>query len=142
MARRLLGPFPRSKYLDLHVSPMGVIPKSEPGRWHIIVDLSSPEGNSINDGINRELYSLSYMSVDEVVARLVRLGKGSLMAKFNLKAAYRNIPVHPDDRWLLGKAWQDQLYVDVALPFGLRSAPAIFNAVAEALSFLIKEKQV
>ena len=64
------------------------------------------------------------------------------MAKFDLKAAYRNMPVHPDDRWLLGMAWQNQLYVDTALPFGLRSAPAIFNVVAEALSFLVKEREV
>ena len=142
VARRLLGPFPRGKWPDLHVSPMGVIPKSEPGRWRIIVDLSSPEGGSVNDGVSRELCSLSYMSVDEVAARLVRLGRGALMAKFDLKAAYRNVPVHPDDRWLLGMAWQDQLYADAALPFGLRSAPAIFNAVAEALSFLIKEREV
>ena len=27
------------------------------------------------------------------------------MAKFDLKAAYRNVPVHPDDRWLLGMIW-------------------------------------
>ena len=69
------------------------------------------------------------MSMDEVAARLVRLGKGALMAKFDLKAAYRNVPVHPDDRWLLGMAWKDQLYVDAALPLGQQSAPAIFNAL-------------
>ena len=27
------------------------------------------------------------------------------MAKFDLKAAYRNVLVHPDDRWLLGMVW-------------------------------------
>ena len=29
--------------------------------------------------------------------------------------------------------WQGQVYVDAALPFGLRSAPKIFNALADAL---------
>ena len=65
VARRLLGLFSRSKCPDLHVNPIGVIPKSEPGRWHIIVDLSSPQSSSVSDGINRELCSLLYMSVDE-----------------------------------------------------------------------------
>ena len=74
------------------------------------------------------------MSIDDVAARVVRLGRGALMAKFDLKSAYRNIPVHPDDRWLLGMVWEDKLFLDTALPFGLRSAPIIFNAVAEALS--------
>ena len=52
------------------------------------------------------------------------------MAKFDLKAAYWNVPVHPDDRWLLGMVWENQLFMDVALPFGLRSAPIIFSALA------------
>ena len=63
---------------------------------------------SVNDGISKELCSLSYMSVDEVAARVVELGKGALLAKFDLKAAYRNVPVHPDDRWLFGMVWEDQ----------------------------------
>ena len=141
-AGRLLGPFQRDRMSGVHVSPLGVIPKSEPGKWRLILDLSSPEGGSVNDGITKELCSLSYMSVDEVAARVVQLGKGALMAKFDLKAAYRNVPVHPDDRWLLGMVWEDQLFVDATLPFGLRSAPMIFSAVADALAFIIKQKGV
>ena len=38
------------------------------------------------------------------------------------------VPVHPEDRLLLGMPWNRALYVDAALPFGLRSAPKIFNA--------------
>ena len=116
----------------------GVIPKSDLGKWRLIVDLSSPSGDSVNDGIDKSLCSLSYMSVDEVVDRVMEMGKGALMAKFDLKSAYRNIPVHPEDRWLLGMMWDGQLFVDVALPFGLRSAPKIFNAVADALAFVIR----
>lgn len=55
------------------------------------------------------------------------------MAKFDVEAAYRNIAVHPADRYLLGMKWRGQYYVDLALPFGLRSAPYIFNTVAEAV---------
>ena len=53
-------------------------------------------------GVCKEWCSLSYIPVDDVARTVVKLGKGALMAKFNLKAAYRNVPVHPDDRWLLG----------------------------------------
>ena len=141
-AGRLLGPLERSSYPQVHVSPFGVIPKSEPGKWRLILDLSSPCGSSVNDGINKEWCSLSYVSVDDIAARVVTHGKGALMAKFDLKSAYRQVPIHPDDRFLLGMAWKDQLYVDTALPFGLRSAPAIFNAVAEALAFIIKQRGV
>jgi hypothetical protein len=34
-------------------------------------------------------------------------------------------------RHLFGMFWQGGYYVDLALPFGLRSAPGIFNSVAD-----------
>ena len=71
-AGRLLGPVPRNTLPEVHVSPFGVIPKSEEGKWRLIVDLSSPNGGSVNDGISKELCSLSYME-----ARVVKLGKGA-----------------------------------------------------------------
>ena len=52
------------------VSPFGVIPKSsQPGKWRLIVDLSSPKGRSVNDGIEAELCSLCYLHMDEVIRR-------------------------------------------------------------------------
>ncbi len=141
-AGRLLGPFERLDWPEVHTSPFGVIPKSEPGKWRLIVDLSSPGGASVNDGISKELCSLSYMSVDQVAEKVLELGRGALVAKFDLKSAYRNVPVHPDDRWLLGMIWEDQLFVDAVLPFGLRSAPKIFNAVADALAYVIRKRGV
>ena len=82
------------------------------------------------------------MSVDDIAARVLKLGKEALVAKFDLKAAYRHIPVHPDDRGLLGMEWKGELYLDATLLFGLRSAPVIFNAVAEALAFVIWQRGV
>ena len=141
-AQRVLGPFKRSLFPEVHVSPFGVIPKADPGKWRLILDLSSPHGNSVNDGIAKELCSLSYVSVDDIATRVLKLGRGALVAKFDLKAAYRHILVHPDDRRLLGMEWKGGLYLDATLPFGLRSAPVIFNAVAEALAFVIRERGV
>ena len=47
------------------------------------------------------------------------------------------MPVHNDDRRLLGLSWEGQVYVDSALPFGLRSACKIFSAVADALQWAV-----
>ena len=38
--------------------------------------------------------------------------------------------------------WEDKLYVDTVLLFGLRSAPAIFNALAEALAYVMRVRGV
>ena len=62
----------------------------------------------------------------------------TLMAKIDIESAYRLIPVHPEDRFLLGVNWRDQVYIDPMLPFGLRSAPKIFNAVADALEWCLR----
>ena len=56
----------------IHLNPFGVIPKwNRPDKWRFIVDLSSPEGHSINDSISKDISSLSYVSVDAVVAGIV-----------------------------------------------------------------------
>ncbi len=141
-AKRLLGPLDKSKFPRVHVSPFGVIPKSEAGKWRLILDLSSPTESSVNDGIDKQVCSLSYISIDDIANRVMGKGKGALLAKFDLKEAYRQVPIHPDDRWMLGMEWKGQLFVDKALPFGLRSAPMIFNGLAEALAFMIKQKGV
>ena len=123
---------------NLHVSSFGVIPKKgQPGKWRLIIDLSSPRGSSANDGINVEEFSMHYIKVDQIIRMVSQYGPGALMAKFDVEAAYRNIAVHPDDRFLLGMKWLGKYFVDLALPFGLRSAPYIFNSVAEMVEWIL-----
>ena len=64
------------------------------------------------------------------------------MAKVNLKHAYRIVPIHPDDRTLVGMQWHDKVFLDICLPFGLRSAPKIFSAVADALLWIMLQQGV
>ena len=127
--------------VSVHVSKLGVIPKKhQPGKWRMIVDLSSPSGASVNDFIDPALCSLKYASVDDAAEFVAKVGPGALLAKLDIKSAYRNIPVHPGDRHLLGIRWQGRTYVDSCLPFGLRSAPKIFNATADALEWMIAHR--
>ena len=135
----LLGPFSPTEFPQVHINRFGVIPKSQPGKWRIITDLSYPQGASVNDGISQELASLSYITVDRVSSQIMQLGGGSLMAKVDIRSAYRLIPVHPADRRVLGVLWKEKLYVDTMLPFGLRSAPKIFTAVADAIEWCVRQ---
>ena len=127
----------------LHINRLGVIPKPhQPGKWRLIVDLSYPEGESVNDGIDSELCSLSYASVDSAAQRIIGWGRGTVLAKVDLESAYRMVPVHPDDRHLLGMEWDGSVYVDTALPFGLRSAPKIFTALADDLLWIMANQGI
>ena len=127
----------------IHINRFGVIPKGHnSGKWRLITDLSYPPGNSVNDGIDPDLCSLQYTTVEDVAGAAAKLGRGALMAKIDIEAAYRLVPVHPHDRPLLGMEWKGQIFVDLMLPFGLRSAPKIFNAIADALEWCIKTQGV
>ena len=110
------------------MQPIWGNPKKRSNQWRLIQDLSAPEGWSVNDGIAKELATLTYVSIDDVMAWVLDLGRGALLAKMDIRQAYRNVPVHAEDRLLLGMKWEGETYIDATLPFGLRSAPLIFTA--------------
>ena len=55
------------------------------------------------------------MHMEEVVRRLLKLGPDRQMAKMDRKSVW--VPVHPQDRPLLGVQWEGKVYVDAALSF-------------------------
>ena len=135
---RVVGPFSSFPLPNFQCHPVGVVPKKHSSEWRTIYHLSLPEGDSITDHIHKDKYSLQYVRVDDAIRILQRLGKGAFMAKTDLKSAFRLIPIHPDDWNLLGVHWQSKFYVDLYLPFGLRSAPYLFNQLSEAFEWILK----
>ena len=71
--------------------------------------------------------------IQSAIDKVMHYGKGALMAKFDLKRAYRAFPIRECDRRFLGMFWKDSYYVDLALPFGLSRVPNIFNRGADLL---------
>jgi len=49
---------------------------------------------------------------------------------------------HPEDQPLLGVHLRSSTFIDLALPFGLRSAPKIFTVVADALQWILVKQGV
>eukprot|EP00731_Ephydatia_muelleri_P004708 Em0002g884a len=82
--------------------------------------------------------SLRYTTVEDVASVAAQLGPHTLMAKIDIESAYCLIPVHPEDRFLLGVNWRDQVYIDPMLSFGLHSASKNFNVVADALEWCLR----
>ena len=50
------------------------------------------------------------MSVDNIAELVVQLGKGSLLAKVDIEAAYQLVPVHPEGRLLQAVQWKDSVH--------------------------------
>ena len=133
------GPFIKSTVPRDHVSRFGVIPKNHnPNTWRLIVDLS----HSVNDGILKDLCGLTYITIDTAIKHILITGPGTLLAKVDIKNAFRLLSVHPADCHMLAMKWNNQVYIDTRLPFGLRSAPKLFNILADLLSWILESKGV
>ena len=132
------GPYSYPPFTPFNTSPLGVVPKKHSGKWRLIMNLSYPPTLSVNDGIPIEEFSLKFISVDDASDAIMALGRGCHLAKVDIQSAFRICPVRPADWHLLGFEWENSFYYDRVLPFGLRSAPYIFNCLAEALCWILK----
>ena len=130
------GPFRTAPFTTSHCSPLGAVPKSD-GSIRIILDLSSPRGTSVNNGIPVGTFSVTYARFDDAVEILRSLGAGCYLAKADIKHAFRNLPVREADWPLLCYEWEGYFYVDLRLPFGGRSSPYLFNTFAKVLAWIL-----
>lgn len=102
MAGRVPCPFTSAPMPNLHISPLGVVPKKMPGEFRLIHHLSYPEEASVNDWIPAHLCSVKYASLDHAVGVARRRGTDALMAKADIESTFRLLPMYPDDFCLLG----------------------------------------
>ena len=82
------------------------------------------------------------MTVDAAMRAIAHSGRGTVLAKVDIKSAYRIVEVDPEDRWLLGFQWDCALFVDTVLPFGLRFALKVFTALADAMEWIVRRTGV
>ena len=117
-------------------SPLGLVPKSD-GGWRRIHDLSYPRGRSVNDGIPDDFGALEYASLDDAISALLLMGTGAILVKRDLSDAFRHVPVASSDFWLLGFFCDGLYWIDRFLPFGLRTAPFLFDLFAKGLHWIL-----
>ena len=104
----ILGPFKEPPFRELHVSPFMTREKPNAPHCRVIIDLSFPQGLSVNAGICRDSYLdtpflLKLPTIDTITNQIKVLGKGCMLYKIDISRAFRH---HVD--------W----YIDTCLPFG------------------------
>ena len=145
-AKRIMGPFRKNPFsVPLIVSPLNTVPKSSTDERRTIVDLSWPIGESINDGISKQVYlgdiiDLHYASVEQVCDMVRCVGTGSVIYKRDLRHAYRQIPIDPRDYCYLGYSWGDELFFDTVLLMGQRNAGLACCRTTNAVMFMHGQK--
>lgn len=122
-------------------SPLGFAPKHD-GGLRRIHHLSHPRKTSVNAHIDAEASTMKYTCIKDILKLVVAAGRHCTIVKRDIKDAFRTIPVAPEDRWMLGFQWQGVYYMENFLPFGLSTAPFIFNLFAEAIHWMLQSYSI
>jgi hypothetical protein len=137
----MIGPFQTSPFPTYRVSPIGVVEGKYSGKKRLIIDLSAPHDNahhsSINDLINKDECSLSYVTVDDAIAVIKQLGQNTMMSKTDLVDAFKIVPIRTDLWAWYGVKWDGEYYFACRLCFGSRSSPKTFDLLSQAVSWIM-----
>ena len=142
---KLLGGFVKIPTKFIRTSPQHVIPKGE-SDTRIIHDLSSPQGSSVSEGINMERYITQLNSSQEAMQgcraafKTLKQGQELRGMKFDWLDSFRQILIAPADIPLAAFQLDSEFWLDLRLPFGLRSSPAIFCRYAQQLKWIAQKK--
>ena len=134
----IAGPFDEPPFFNFHSSPLGLVPKHDPGKFRLIHDLFFPKGDSINSYTSREFTTVQYETLDRVVELVRSCGRNCLIAKADIKEAFRLIPIRSQDYPLLGFTWQGKYYHDKVLPMGSAVSCQTFERFSRALQWILQ----
>ena len=129
----ILGPFTDSPIVETHHSPF--MSRDKPGskNHRVIIDLSWPKGNLVNDSIHKDSYlgtdfCLSFPTVVDITSELNDQGRGCHLYKIDTSRAFCHIKVDLADYDLLGLHWGSD-FIDMYVPFGSKRGFEIINYV-------------
>ena len=135
------GPFATPPFPNIVVSPIGAVPKKASGKIRVIHHLSYPfKGDSVNASIEEEYLPLSRFA--DAACAVRDIGRGCMLVKLDVEAAYKQVPVRRADWPLLGFKWQGSYYYERVLPFGLKSSCRIWDWYAAALHYFFEREGV
>ena len=130
---RIAGPFLCPPFPTFRCSPLALIPKKTEGEFRLVLNLSYPLNNSVNDFIDKEFCTVRYSSIDDAVKMVQKLGSRALLSKADIKSAFRLLKIWPGDFDQLGFSFDDKFYFDKCLPMGASVSCSLFEKFSTAL---------
>ena len=94
-------------HIDVHGIAHGCIHKAQVSGKNegVIHNLLWPPGQSVDDFIDKDKFSVQYMSIVNVESHLQHVGCSALLAKLDLSDSFHHTHVRPEDWELLGSTW-------------------------------------
>ena len=140
----IVGPTSDISLDAYHCSPLLSRPKDNNKR-RIILNLSHPYGNSVNDNVPRDKFdgqkfSLTFPSVDDIDKIVNLKEQDPVLYKIDMARAFRNIRVDPVDAVKLGIYWQGEYFLDLRIVFGWVHGSATFQRLSGAIVYIMRWK--
>ena len=143
-----VGPFKEVPFKNFIQSPIGLVPKDNGTKTHLIFHLSYPRntGKLVNANTPPDLCRVKYLDFDQAVLRCIEEGVRCSIAKSDMSSIFRNLGIKKDHwPYLVMKAESPKdgktyFFVDKCLLFGASISCAIFQAFSDAVAFLIKHR--
>lgn len=86
--------------------------------------------------IDSKFTSVQYSSFDNAVSIVKKLGYNALIAKMEIKSAFRLLPCYPSDFSILGFQIGSEFYIDKCMPMGCSISCSIFEKCSTFLHWL------
>lgn len=137
---RIAGPFTTPPFPTLRTSPIFVVPKKSSSEFRLIQNLSFPFNESVNDYIDRDFCSVKYSNIDDAVNMIQRLGTNALLAKCDIKSAFRILRLAPSEFDLTGFKFDNQYYFNKNLIMGASVSCSIFESFSTVLHWYVEQK--
>ena len=137
----MIGPFTSPPFADSCFSPLNSVPKKDTSERRLILDMSYPPDNNINQGIHKDWYldefqKLTLPSIDNLVERVMELGRYCRLFKVDLSRAYRQIFIDFSCVNLLGYYFNGFYYYDCSLSMGSRSSAKCCQKVTDIVMYI------
>ena len=138
----LIGPFNNVPFETYRINPLGIAIGKYSGKKRLIVDLSAPHENeqhkSLNELIDKEEFSLSYVTIDNAIQKIKELGREAWLCKVDVRDAFKLVPIKETLWPYHGVKWNNKYYFYTRLVFGSRSSPKIFDSLSEAVCWILQ----
>ena len=126
----IFGPCSEKSLKKLHCSTFITREKADFKNCWVIVNLSWPKGDSVNDFVDSDCcmgtkFMLIFPSVGDITAQAIWLGRSCLLHKVDISRGFKHMKMDPSDFDQLGLNW-DGYFFDSCLPFRFKYGSKFF----------------
>ena len=143
---RYAGPFESIPFDNYIQSPIGLVPKDNGKDTRLIFHLSYPRGKglSVNANTPKHKCTVKYPDFNEAIQICIREGMNCMIAKSDMKSAFRNLGMRKKDwKYLVMKAispldGKTYYFVDKCMPFGASISCSHFQRFSNAIKHIVQ----